>query len=443
VRDLVLTVCGALLALLLAVAVLSPLGQSESSDLSRPRSQDRGDSGLHGLYRWLDQSGIPVRRLRERYDRLSAVATRGEGNLLILALPSLATVRLNEQRALHDWVARGNDVFVLYANASRPAWAGPVPAAATLNALELDQGSPSWSLDTAPICAGLFTPPPDESANTAAPDTGTDEPPDESVILPPSGPVKLKPHPADVGEALLAGIHELGVRQRDPNPLQMEVVYSDSDIRFHFDWLCDTVGGQVALRQFRLGNGRVFVSSYPEILSNRDLAEADNARFFSNLLGLSLRPGGAVIFDDMHQGDSALYDPAAFYGDPRLHASIGFALAIWLLYLLADASRFIRPPSAPSGVTPGDFAVSVGGFLARRLAPHEAGAALMRHFHESMQRRLGRTASTEESWPLLDSAGVDRDLCQQLRDEARRVQNGRRDLRPLMTLQQRIEEQLQ
>ena len=59
-------------------------------------------------------------------------------------------------------------------------------------------------------------------------------------------------------------------------------------------------------------NGRIIFMASGTLLSNRALGSADNRRFVANLVRWHVAPGGAVIFDDMHQGLSILYDPDAF-----------------------------------------------------------------------------------------------------------------------------------
>src|SRR5262249_54394829 len=71
------------------------------------------------------------------------------------------------------------------------------------------------------------------------------------------------------------------------------------------------------------GSGSLIVSAFGSLLSNRALALADNAHLLANLVALSVRADGAVLFDDEHQGLTAAYDPAHFYADPRLYRSVG------------------------------------------------------------------------------------------------------------------------
>ncbi|MGH8581752.1 MAG: hypothetical protein ACREWG_02990, partial [Gammaproteobacteria bacterium] len=65
--DRLLNALGAMLALLVLVVLLFPGPGPRSGNDSRPTSADRGRYGLLGLKRWLEQAGVPVRSLRQRY----------------------------------------------------------------------------------------------------------------------------------------------------------------------------------------------------------------------------------------------------------------------------------------------------------------------------------------------------------------------------------------
>ena len=95
---------------------------------------------------------------------------------------------------------------------------------------------------------------------------------------------------------------------------------------------------------------------------------------------------GAVLFDDEHQGLGVEYDPAKFYRDPRLYATLGVVLAVWLAWVLgstrlrlprARAQRAARGgPGAHHGCIPRARAAAGGGGAAhvRALLPAAARA---------------------------------------------------------------------
>ncbi len=54
------------------------------------------------------------------------------------------------------------------------------------------------------------------------------------------------------------------------------------------------------------GAGSILVSAWASPFANGQLGKGDNARWFAQLVGWAVDEGGAVIFDDMHQGASLL-----------------------------------------------------------------------------------------------------------------------------------------
>src|SRR2546430_15625774 len=115
-------------------------------------------------------------------------------------------------------------------------------------------------------------------------------------------------------------------------------------------------------------SGTVIVSGFGSLFSNRALGLADNARLLANIVTATVRPKGAVLFDDEHQGLAAAYDPAKFYNDPRLYGTIGVLAAVWLA-LGPGGTRprgAATPRAAPRGGGPGGGA---RGVPARGLRP--------------------------------------------------------------------------
>jgi len=94
--------------------------------------------------------------------------------------------------------------------------------------------------------------------------------------------------------------------------------------------------GEGVLWSRSLGNGRVIVSGLGSLFTNRALGLADNARLLANIVGATVGPRGAVLFDDLHQGLGTAYDPAKFYSDRRLYETIGILAALWLCWVLGS-----------------------------------------------------------------------------------------------------------
>jgi hypothetical protein len=422
----IVTLFGALAALLIATGLLFSRGQTPVEIASHPTSRDTGDYGLAGAARWLETSGVPTRQLRNRYTELANQIPGRTGNLLVITTPMVYPPHPGELRALESWVRRGNDLLVLDALASRPDWARATR----------DFGLLLWNFDITTHPAGKE---PDAVCGDERPDPKADRP---------SSPVVLRPHPGDIGEALLAGVREVRIKPEDvlAKPGASQIVdYTKGRDRLTFEWLCDTARGHAALWQFRVGKGRLWVTSYPQLFANRNLGLADNAQLLANLVRLSLGPDGAVIFDDMHQGDSALYDPAAFFRDPRLHASVGLLFVIWLLYLLGYSNRFAPPAPPAVGVTPAQFVGGLGGFLARHLGAAAGAQLLLRRLHADLRRRFIAASASPTVWDALAATTrVNPQLLAKLREENARLQSRRSaDLRPLARLIHQVREQLQ
>ena len=115
------------------------------------------------------------------------------------------------------------------------------------------------------------------------------------------------------------------------------------------------------------------------LFTNRALGLADNARLLSNIIATNLGPGGAVLFDDVHQGLGANYDPARFYRDPRLHMTIAIVASLWLSWVLG-ATRLRIPTSRAPVPREAELVRATGGFLARVLTPAAAARRMYEHF---------------------------------------------------------------
>jgi hypothetical protein len=174
-----------------------------------------------------------------------------------------------------------------------------------------------------------------------------------------------------------------------------------------------------------VGEGWVYLSAFPDLLSNGVLKQQDNARWFANLLAHTVADGAYVVFDDYHFGLSDLYDPQAFFTDRRLHNSLLFIGAFWLVYALGRSPRLA--PVTKRTVKPAsrDFIEATAGFFTRRIKPrtiaHELATRLLEdisvhtqlkgdslwnwlHDHpdvserdiRSLQRASGRSAGTTQ-----------------------------------------------
>jgi hypothetical protein len=353
-NDRLTTALGVLLAMALIIGLFVRPPEPDD-DVSRPTSADAGPHGLLGVWRWLEHAGVPAQSLRTRYTDLP-VDDEG-GSLLVAALPQDRAARGDEITHLLDWVSSGNTLLLLVALDDTPEWSksasGPT-LFATLERLTgigfetvtdpagdpVMLGSASEEMEIGFEAGDLTHPLTDGVARVVAVTDGL------TSIWQPAGE-------ADAGSVLL----------RTPGT--------------------GAPAGWVSSR----GRGHVILLASGSLFSNGALGEADNARLFANLVRWHVARGGRVIFDDLHQGLSALYDPEAFYSDRRLGLSMLFVLGFWFVYMVGSHNRLL--PLKPSEPVPvqGDFVRAMGGFLARKLTPHAAARLMLDGWFDALRRR--------------------------------------------------------
>jgi len=183
--------------------------------------------------------------------------------------------------------------------------------------------------------------------------------------------------------------------------------------------------GDPAIWLRRQGRGQVITIAVASIFSNRLIGERDNGRLLSNLVAWSVSSGGAVIFDDAHQGAVSYYDAKAFFGDPRLHRSLGWLVLLWFVFVLG-----VQPLRAryrewnPVDVTA--FIAMSGEFFASALTPVAAGVRLFENFFNTIRRRLDLPADGSPVWEWLSAqAGVRLSDLAELRRLHDRIRAGR------------------
>jgi len=393
-RDRLLVLGGAVLALALVIGLLIPQPQQQSQPVSTPTSADRGSAGLAAAQRWLEARGTPIRSLRVRYQGLADLPAPHKGHLLVMHLPRLRAARPNELDALRQWLARGNTAVVLAAIAHRPGW--------------LRRAAEATDEGLGPLDAGLERASKARGMAVQALKRRQEQDPDYAQLEP------LVEHP------LTRGVERLAVAA----PVQPVERNSDGDN----PWL-GLFGrdGHTMMFWRAYGEGGLLVSGHPGPFANAVLDRADNAQLLANLVAHTMRDGGHVVFDDFHAGLSRLYDAEAFFSDPRLHATLAFLLAFWLLYAVGYNNR-LAPPYAPDR-TPraSDFTEAVAGLLARRCRRPAVASALLGHFFDRVRRRHGLPENGRPAWACLEAnTAVDRRRLERLQHMAARVERGRR-----------------
>lgn len=388
---------------------------TELDAIKRPTSLERGGNGLYAAAQWLRRSGHRVVSWREHYGALTRAGNGAGGEMLVVALPGAVGVETAELAALDRWLRAGNTLLVLAAFADAPDWAG----------------NDEVIFDVAAVSGLEFEP----RAGRRAASAGD--------VPAPSRPVWLRSRDQTaVGagdHALLRGVRQLQTHSdREPQAWRLKLPYGT----FALELAREPPAGHGVLWMRRLGAGRIILSGYGSLLTNRHLGDADNARLLSNIVAQYVAPGARVYFDDGRQGLAADYDPQRFYADPRLHWSVAIVFVVWLVWVLG--STRLRASVAPSPPGQAELLRSVAGFLARAVPESAAGRRLLQLFAHRLQRRgaPGRDLQATLRW-LEGRAGIDpRDLALLRANEAALSRRARVSLRELHNLLVRIQGQL-
>jgi hypothetical protein len=403
VRERLTTLGLALAALLLFLTLFLRRGDFDAHAVPEPTSIERGDNGLLGAMTWLREEGVRTVSLRERFGSL---AQRHDlpaaGNLLIVTLPAVTSFRNDEAVALDQWIRNGNTVLVLAAIADRPAWARE------RNVLDKDlQLLTGVEIELVPARDHLRVKPPPQSPGAVA-DKGKAPPP--------------RQHDAEgATERIVEAVQTLAKPQRNtlvPNRPHrfldnVKAAYAVSDyaprtwiVKLPRDGFLLSLAhvsedGEGVLWVLPDGPGTVIVSGFGSVFSNRALGQGDNARLLANIVAAAVAPEGAVLFDDEHQGLSASYDPAKFYKDRRLYATLGCLVLVWLVWILGGTKLRMPPPRAPAPREE-DLVRTSGTFLARVLRPAAAARRMFELFFLRLRASRRATADPAPPWDWLE-----------------------------------------
>lgn len=396
--DRLTTLAGALGALLLLVGLMYV--PQPTPTVSRPTSQEGGENGYLALQTWLQRAGVETRSHRRRFDKLDAdQGLPASGNVMLTTLPYAKPLREDEVQALHRWIEAGNTLLVLAGLDETVNW-----HEASLSAEFPDDLAALTGLEFDPLL--------------------DDE--DE---------------PVEVGDLFDGHQHTFSPQPLHPLMNDVAQLRGESD-SMTFVWvprLSETpffvlrLGredqyGIDAFWEMPRGDGHIILSASSTLFSNRMLGEADNAQFFRNILSWHLRPGGVVVFDDMHQGLSELYDPEAFFADPRLHKSIAFVLVFWLLYLLSGSSRLAPRIETSLSARQTDLVSAIGGFMERKLSRSDTGLAMINAWlDDSVHAGRPTTSAATPPWSALEALpGIDLRALHAVRDSYRKLGLGER-----------------
>lgn len=410
----------ALGALLIFMALFIRGGGGAARELALPTSAERHGNGLLGAKTWLAGEGIRTVSLRERFDTLAQRRDiPGSGNLLVVSLPVTVPLGVAEVHSLEEWIRSGNTLLLLAALSDRPAWSvarlGAHNDVQLLTGLDFETQRVRGDAESASVRAFAA------SRQLSQPRRGT--------LVP------NRSHP------YLRGVRE-GVALSDYPPLSWKVrVPRDG---FMLALAHQREGGEAVLWVRPRGAGTLIVSAFGSLFSNRALGVADNAQLLANIVAASVSAGGAVLFDDEHQGLTSAYDPQKFYADVRLYRTIGVLALVWLIWVLGG-TRLRLPGVRTSAPREEELVHVTGHFLARVLRPAAAAQRMFEHFFRRLAARTHRDPRQEglpwdwlESHPRLRRADV-----QQLKDWYTRAYSGQQvPLAGLHNLIVRTERQL-
>jgi len=411
VRERVITLACALAALLLFGTLFLQRDALSARRTSLPTSVERADNGLLGASSWLRGEGVRTLSLRERSGALrgrSDLAARG--NLLIVSLPTVTSFRSDEAVALDQWIRQGNTLLVLAALRDRPGWA-QFPFVMR-NDLQLLTGlgllpPVERGADKARRAARADAPPPAGGAAPVAPSADSGEQqrerrlarlvrintqlvkPERSSLI----PNRTHPYFAGVAQA---------VALSDYPPFASRVTLPGDGFALALAHERDTVEDAFWVRPD--GAGTIVVSGFGSLFTNRALGSADNARLLANIVGATVARDGVVVFDDEHQGLSDAYDPARFYRDSRLYATVAVIAAVWLTWVLGG-TRLQAPWRRAPAPREAELVRTTGLFLARVLRPAAAARRMFEQFLQRVGSRTGRTAAEPPAllWQWLES----------------------------------------
>lgn len=404
-KERLTTLAGSIGALLLFVMLLSPVGRDAADGHSRPHTSDDGASGYWALHRWAESSGVPTFVLRRRYTSLPGeTGISATGNLIVITLPQISKARHGELEDLADWLSNGNDALIVMAIGDHPQWRLRAEDNSTDDLLEI-VGFELVATETA-----------ESDAHGGDKSAGVNSP------IPDISETAVELHPI-AGHPLTRGITKVTVTANHALDDGLSIDAIDRG-RIWLGLL--QAGERPVLWETVFGNGRLWLSRYSSLLSNAHIAKDGNARLASNLVAVGLGPGGTLIFDDMHQGVSSLYDSKAFFRDPRLWNSLLFVIGAWLLWVAARAQRLAPLRLAPPERHATDYVRAVGGLLARRMTEPAVARALLTHFFDDVRTLHHLPPSGSEDWELLNRLyhGPPRDL-ERLRAMAHRIESAR------------------
>lgn len=389
-KERLVSLCFAILAAVIAYALLSRPTPEPDKQLSLPTTEDTGAAGLKGVYLWLQQSNIPVTRLRTRFSDLeSSDKLPATGNILLSVLPAKVTVLDKEWDGLYEWVRRGNTLIAAGNVYQYPAWNAEDDCYCALKKFISRFG---WQLDKKDLDHT-------EEEQNDKPESLKEEINQLQARMSEHIPKDIELH-ASLTHPLTSGIGQIKVKA--VNYLQYEywTLSTDNEHNFSLQLLHHAHLGTPRAWLLSAGKGQIIILLHADMLGNAQLDKGENARFISNLINQGLAARSQLLIDDYHFGLSDLYDPQRFFKDSRLHWTLAWILFIWLCYVIGYSLRLapVREKTAP--VSARDTINMMTHFLARHLNKTQLRDELIRHFCEDIMRQRHFTQE-QQVWKWL------------------------------------------
>lgn len=442
-KERLLTLALALGALAAFYALMAPKVQPPGERPTRPISIEEGPNGYLALTRWLTAEGVPVLSLRERYGKLRELPglEAASGNLLLTTAPQVYPLRNSEVAPLKRWVGSGNTLLVVAGLSDTPDWS--MGEGADEDFMANLRSMTDLTFQQVPDTAASATPEATAGPKEKESSSDADEPLQDRVeAFAQSGqPQRFEMRPAGP-HPLLDGVERVGALSEYPSSKwQGWLPGAGAAV---IELAHDPVSQAPVLWLLPAGDGQIIVSAYGSVFTNKMLGGDDNAQLLANIVRWSVRGQGKFIIDDAHQGLVEFYDPAAFFGDSRLHATLWWLLGLWLVFVLS--SQRLRP--AVSNWNPVDitgFVRATGGFMARVLQPAAVGQQLFANFFNDTRMRIGLPPNGAPVWDWLNvHAAVSAQDIERLQHLHAKVRQGRRvDLSQLHNLLVRLRTALQ
>lgn len=269
-RDSLITLAGALLSIIVLVSLMSP--QTDQQFVSRPTTEDEGKHGLKGLHRWLAQNNFNIHSLRKPVTRIDQEVLPASGNLMIVSLPLAREPLDSEWLAMNNWISNGNAVIILASLYHMPQWS---------NTQEWFRENEITDAITK-LTAEEFTLQRDAIEAEESDFSLTDM--QESIQAFKPLPYRLYPaveHTLFSEVVELESVHTPGMYQYKNNTDDIEAAYwsiNSESARLALRLIYGESQQQTAMWLLPVGKGWVYLSAFPDLLSNSVLKQQDNAR---------------------------------------------------------------------------------------------------------------------------------------------------------------------